>query len=454
MPKTVKKRAQKSSSRTAKSTRPAKRKRYAQVGVGGRSRMYTEALLGDFKRFGQIVALCDTNQGRMDLKNREIVAMGGQAVPTYRAAEFDRMIAETKPDVVIVTSVDVTHSDYICRAMELGCDVVTEKPMTTDEVRCRKILETVKRTGRHCQVTFNYRYAPPRSQIKEMIDADKIGEIYSVDFAWTLDTRHGADYFRRWHRNRANSGSLLVHKATHHFDLVNWWIDDVPEEVFCHATRRYYTPETAERFGLQGRAERCLVCPVKKNCPFYLPLEANERHKTLYLDNEKEDGYFRDRCVFSEQIDIWDNMSVSVRYRRGALLNYLLHAYCPTEGYRIAFNGSKGRIEHAAGERSYISGDGTVPGELGKKQTSIVYYPEFAEPRAIEPRTGTGGHGGGDPILLADIFNPNAPADPLGRKADQRDGAYSILVGIAACHSIDTGRPIKIADLIGEAPIE
>ena len=45
---------------------------------------------------------------------------------------------------------------------------------------------------------------------------------------WLLDTRHGADYFRRWHRNKNNSGGLMVHKATHHFDLVNWWMIPTP----------------------------------------------------------------------------------------------------------------------------------------------------------------------------------------------------------------------------------
>jgi predicted dehydrogenase len=348
---------------------------------------------------------------------------------------------------------DVTHSDYICRAMELGCDVVTEKPMTTDEVRCRRILEAVAKTGRTCQVTFNYRYAPPRSQVRQLIMDGAIGDVLSVDFCWLLNTQHGADYFRRWHRRRENSGSLLVHKATHHFDLVNWWIDDRPQEVFCHATLAYYTPATAKRMKLDDRGERCLDCPAKSRCPFYLDLTSAKDYKALYLDNEKEDGYFRDRCVFSPEINIWDNMSVAVRYRRGALLNYFLHAYSPYEGYKVAFNGTKGRIEHAACENTYISGDGTVPGELAKGNVSVTLIPEFKPPQALEPRTGKGGHGGGDPVLLADIFDPNAPADPLRRKADQHDGAYSILVGVAACRSADTGQAVRIADLLGDAPI-
>lgn len=431
----------------------ADKTRYALVGAGSRSAMFTNAIVDTYRDICLLVGCCDTNQGRMDLKNRQIAAKGHDEVPTYNPSEFDRMIAETKPDVMVVTSVDVTHSDYICRAMELGCDVITEKPMTMDEIRCRKILRTQAATGRNIQVTFNYRYSPVRSQVKEMLMGGEIGEILSVDFAWLLDTRHGADYFRRWHRRRENAGSLLVHKATHHFDLVNWWVGDLPDEVFSHASLSFYTPRNADSMGLQDRADRCLDCPVKGKCKFYLDLAGHEEMKLLYLDNEAFDGYFRDRCVFAEEIDIWDNMSVSVRYRGGALLNYMLHSYSPWEGYRIAFNGTKGRLEHEACENTYMSGDGTVPGELTKGNVSVTLIPAYSQARSIEPRTAKGGHGGGDPVLLADIFDPHPAPDPLGRKADQRDGAYSILVGVAACHSIDTGGAVRIADLLGDAPI-
>jgi predicted dehydrogenase len=427
--------------------------RYAVVGLGGRCGMYLDAITGTYKDIAELVGFCDTNQGRMNLRNRHIQEHGHVAAPTFKPEQFDQMVKQTNPDRVIVTSMDVTHSDYICRAMELGRDVVTEKPMTTDEKRCRRILETAKKTGRNCQVTFNYRYAPPRSQVRQMIMDGAIGDVLSVDFCWLLDTRHGADYFRRWHRQRRNSGSLLVHKATHHFDLVNWWLGDIPAEVFCHASRRFYTPATADRMGLSGHGERCLTCRVADKCRFKLDITKGGL-KELYLDNEQEDHYYRDRCVFDPQIDIWDNMSVSVKYKNGAILNYLLHSYSPYEGYRIAFNGAKGRIEHAACENTYISGDGSIPGELIKGKVSIIYTPEFGEPQVIEPRTGTGGHGGGDPVLLADVFDPNAPADPLRRKANQRDGAYSILVGVAAYHSIDTGKAISIQDLLGDAPLE
>ncbi|MCA9896490.1 MAG: Gfo/Idh/MocA family oxidoreductase, partial [Anaerolineae bacterium] len=194
------------------------------------------------------------------------------------------------------------------------CDVITEKPMTTDAVKARRILDTQARTGRKVTVTFNYRYSPPRTQIKDLLMSGVIGEVTSVDFHWLLDTHHGADYFRRWHRNKENSGGLMVHKATHHFDLVNWWLSDVPRRVYADGARYFYRPETGDRYGLTARTDRCHTCPEANRCPFALKMADIPSLKALYLDSEQYDGYFRDRCVFSPEMNIEDNMNVVVDY--------------------------------------------------------------------------------------------------------------------------------------------
>lgn len=205
--------------------------------------------------------------------------------------------------------------------------------------------------------------------------------------------------------------------------------------------------------GVSACGERCRDCADKARCKFHLDMAAFPSMKEMYLDCETHDGYVRDRCIFSDQINIWDNMSVSARYQGGAILNYMLHAYSPYEGYRIAFNGSKGRLEHNCCENTYISGDGSVPGELQKGATTITLIPEFSPPQVLEVHSAAGGHGGGDPVLLDDIFLPDRPHDPLGRAATQRDGAYSIMVGIAAYHSIDQHKPVSISGLLAGAPI-
>lgn len=451
------------------------RTRYAIVGLGGRHYMFHEAILSTFADHAQLVALCDLNPGRLALSQRlaqvaltapdqyaqalkgmdgqEIVAAaaGAPAVPGYSPDDFDRMIAETKPDTVIVTSKDATHDEYICRAMELGCDVITEKPMTTDADKLRRILATQQRTGRKVTVTFNYRYSPPRTQVKHLLMSGVIGEITSVDFHWLLDTHHGADYFRRWHRNKENSGGLMVHKATHHFDLVNWWLSDVPTRVYADGARFFYRPETGDRLGLTERSDRCHTCPEAERCPFALKMAEIPSLKALYLDQEGHDGYFRDRCVFSPAMDIEDNMNVVVDYAGGAKMSYSLSAFAPWEGYIISFNGTKGRLEHKMEEAAYINGDGTVPGALKSEGTWIRIYPHWDAAREVEVWQAGGGHGGADPIMLSYIFAPEEQQpDEYLRAADQRAGAWSISVGIAANYAMATGQAVQIADLVGD----
>jgi len=427
---------------------PARRKRYALVGVGSRSSMYRTAVLETYAEHCELVGFCDVNEGRLKLAQRQAGAMSGTTVPIFPANDFDRMVRETKPDVVIVTTKDAAHDHYIIRAMELGCDVMTEKPMTTDEKKCRAILKAKQQTGRNIIVTFNYRYSPPRTQVKALLMSGIIGEVLSVDFHWLLDTHHGADYFRRWHGNKVNSGGLMVHKATHHFDLVNWWLSAVPVSVQANGKRDFYTPQMAKRLGLQSHHERCHTCPEGDQCSFRLDLEGNANLKELYLDQEKFDGYFRDRCVFRPGIDIEDTMNVIVKYDTGATLSYSLNAFNAWEGYLIAFNGTKGRLEHGAQEKISVSGDGSVPGALKPEGTHTKIYPLRAPAYSVELWRGEGSHGGGDKIMLDDCFLPQKSADKYLRAADERAGAFSILTGAAANIAMRTGEPVEIADLV------
>ena len=430
-----------------------RKKRYALVGVGGRSGMYREAVLKTYAAHNEMVGFCDVNLGRLQLAQRKARDMSGSEVPIYEAKDFDRMIRETKPDHVIVTTKDATHNHYIIRAMELGCDVITEKPMTTDEKKCRAILDTQRKTGRHCRVTFNYRYSPHRTQVKDLLMSGVIGDVLSMDFHWLLDTHHGADYFRRWHSHKANSGGLMVHKATHHFDLANWWLSAVPVSVMATGKREFYTPKMAKRLGLESHHERCHTCPEKDKCTFFYDLAGKPNLKELYLDQEKYDGYFRDRCIFRPDIDIEDTMNVQVRYNTGVTMAYSLNAFNGWEGYVVSFNGTKGRLEHKEEEKTYLSKDGSLPRAVKGDGTYIRIYPMRAPAYETEIWKGDGAHGGGDKVMLDDLFLPEKPADKYVRASDQRGGAYSILTGIAANHSFISGKTVEIADLVSHIPL-
>ena len=405
-------------------------KRFALVGCGVRGiSMYARPLSKYYRDVAQLVAICDSNPVRLAACNRYLEA----PVPAF--TDFDAMLREVRPDAVIVATVDRTHHDFIIRSLEAGCEAITEKPMTIDDEKCRAILEAERRTGKRVTVAFNYRYSPQHQQIKRLIADGAIGRVLSVDFHWPLDYIHGADFFRRWHRRMDTSGGLLVHKATHNFDLINWWLDSEPEEVFAQGRRAFYGPTREQR------GDRCLTCPHTETCEFFLDLRAQDYMRALYLDAELEDGYHRDGCVFADEIDIYDTMSATVRYTNCALLSYSMIAYSPWEGYSLAFNGTQGRLEVEFVERA----PGRAPG------VEIALAPLRQPARAIEPELGTGEHYGGDRLLRDHLFR-GAASDPLGLQAESRAGAMSILTGVGANRSIMEGRPVRIDDLLSGSP--
>ncbi len=424
------------------------KKRYVQVGTGGRARFFYDALTTTYTETAELCAFCDINRTRLEYaQNRIMEKAGYRKVPLYGADEFDKMIEEQKPDVVIVTSIDRTHHKYIIRAMELGCDVISEKPMTTNEVKCQQIIDTVKKTGKHLRVSFNYRYAPHNSKVRELIKSGVIGDVKAVHFEWMLNTKHGADYFRRWHRDKRNSGGLLVHKSTHHFDLVNFWLGTKPKQVFAYGDLYFYGRENAENRGVTKFYYRGTGSENAKGDPFALDMSKKEGHQSLYYNAEKDDGYLRDQSVFGDGISIEDTMGVLVKYESGAIMTYSLTAYSPIEGFRVTFTGTKGRMEVEVHEASYMNAGGDKDKEGAVKDRSIFIYPMFGEGYEVDFPVGIGGHGGGDPVLLNDIFGTPVP-DPLNRAASYEDGAMSILTGIAANKSIATGMPVNIKDLV------
>ena len=424
------------------------KKRFAQVGIGGRARMFYTAVAKTYSETSELVGFCDINRTRMEYANKIIKEeFNYPEVPMYGADEFEKMILETKPDTVIVTSIDRTHHRYIIKAMEMGCDVISEKPMTMDAQKCQDIMDCIERTGKSLRVTFNYRYAPHNTKLRELIMNDTIGKVTQVHFEWLLNTSHGADYFRRWHRDKRNSGGLLVHKSTHHFDLVNFWLDTYPTRVFALGDLKFYGRENAEERGVTKFYSRVHGQENAKGDPFALVMEGNEILENLYLNAEKDDGYLRDQSVFGDNISIEDTMNVLVQYKSGAQLSYSLNAYSPWEGFRVCMTGTKGRIELEVIESVYVNAGGASSNEGVVNGKKITVYPMFGDAYEVEIAEGVGGHGGGDTVLLNDIFG--VPVyDPFKRAASHIDGAMSILTGVAANKSIASGMPIDIKPLV------
>ena len=409
------------------SVTPLARRRYAMVGTGHRGTgMWGKDLVTKYSNEIEFVGLCDINGKRVEAGRKLI----GVECPTF--TNFDEMLTKAKPDLLMVTTVDSTHHEFITKALAKGIDVITEKPMVTEAKQAQAILDAEKKYNRKITVAFNYRFSPKHQKMKEILDSGEIGKITSVDFSWYLDVRHGADYFRRWHRLKSKGGSLWVHKATHHFDLVNWWINADPVEVTAYGALNVY--------GRNGsfRGTNCRSCEYKTKCPFYWDINRDQRLVKLYPECEDVDGYYRDGCVFREDCDIYDTMSAIVKYSNGVNMTYSLNAHEPFEGYRIAFNGTKGRMEVRDYERQSWEKE---------HRTDVSIAVNWGERKQVEIPVVSGGHSGGDD-RLRDLIFKNAAMPDILKLPDSRAGAMSCMTGIAARTSIEQKRPIKISDLI------
>ena len=437
---------------SAGNAQAARKTRLAIVGTGSRGiGMWGSPVVRDYSDRIEMVGLCDINPKRarvaeklirsnlenMDghLSRADGNAAASQEVPSIPVfTDFDRMVKETRPERIIVTTMDSTHMHYVIRALELGCDVICEKPFATDEEQCQLIIDAQKKYKNDVSVTFNARYGVSATRVKEMLREGAVGELLSVDYAEYLDDDHGTSYFRRWHGIKENSGTLLVHKASHHFDQLNWWIEGDPVEVSAYGDLR--------RYGRKGpfRHANCRLCSHKSKCPYYWDITKNEYAMDLYVNCESEDGYFRDACVFRQAINIYDTMSVQVKYDNKVLVTYSLNAGLPVEGQMITFNGTKGRIEL----RNY----GSQPWEVDAS-AEIRLIRNFREnDGALVPlNRRSGSHGGSDKLIRDHIFIPEKP-DELGHRASSRAGVMSAIIGIAAYRSIEKGRPVKIGELV------
>ncbi|MCI5779145.1 MAG: Gfo/Idh/MocA family oxidoreductase [Lentisphaeria bacterium] len=410
-------------------------RRVVLAGCGTRALNFADGLLHRVSEYSQLVGLYDNNPARMEGFK---VLIGNGEVPCF--TDFDTMLRTVKPDTMVVLVPDRLHPEFVERGFAAGLNVVTEKPMAMDREGVNRIRAAEIKYGKEVVVTFNMRFSPYSAAIKKVMMDHPVGRITSVNAEWFIDRTHGNEYFHRWHSDMKNGGGLLVHKGTHHFDMLNWFLEDEPYSVYATAGREVYG-DANPFYG-----ERCTNCPHAHTCWAVLkstledadlnPGTDGNIFNELYFKAEKIDGYRRDRCCFDRKTDIYDTMNAIITYKGGARVNYCETAYAPWQGYNIVFNGTAGRVEvgtvnRATRPENFRSED-YIRIITGTTRQNIVMR-ELPFQEALTP------HGGGDYAMFDQLFGAGGP-DPLGQVAGSRAGALSALVGITANESIRSGK--------------
>jgi predicted dehydrogenase len=418
-------------------------KRCAVIGLSNRGiHMYVRAIVEQFSDVAQLVAVLDKDPLRFEVCRG--VFPSTASVPTYSDEEFDRMVAETKPDMLFVVGPDHTHAEHVIAGLRHDLEVVVEKAMTISAEQAKQVMKAESESKGRVIVTFNYRYSAVHRKVKELVLEGRLGRVTHADLNWYLDTCHGASFLKRWNRKRERSGGLSITKACHHFDLLNWWIGDDPAEVFAFGALNYYGAE-----GPMNPAKRdgrhCSACADRPKCAYEMRWDDDNRLENLAKLHRSYAGYIPDACIFDSEINIEDTYVASIRYAQGAMVSYSANWSLPFEGYRLAINGTLGRLEtqewHSPTRVSWA---------IPEKQ-DIDFFPLFGGSKETISVVHTeGGHGGADPVILDEIFLGRNPAWDYEIQAGARAGLMSVAVGEAVWRSVKDGRPYRIAELTGD----
>lgn len=221
---------------------------------------------------------------------REVAAQLPDAAPAG-PQDLDHILTGERPDLVVVATPDASHHDYAAQALAAGITTLVEKPLATTAEDAFALVHADAASPGRLLVGHNLRFTNVHREVRALLADGHIGTVTGADFHYTLSPSHTRSYFTRWHRVRAASGGLEVTKASHHLDLLAWWLDAQPSAVTAELQRRHYLP------GTDG-----------------IPSDA----------------------------DIHDTLRALIEYTSGATARYTLTSNAPTEGYTCTLTGTAG----------------------------------------------------------------------------------------------------------------
>lgn len=314
-------------------------------------------------------------------------------------------------EAVIISTPDYTHASLYNEITEYSKHFIAEKPLATNIEDAKKILEKLKNYEKSVVVAYPLRYTPFYRKIKEIIESDTIGEIIFIRASEVLSYEHGANYARRWHRKRVNSGGLLVTKCCHDFDILHWLSKSLIESLSGFGGRRFF----GKREGFPQYCHECdnLDCIYRYSiCPiwYYLP----------YEEAYEPEKYGYDLCVFNSDMDIIDHAIVNLKHKNGIVSQFAIGPIAPNEFRRIHILGTKGELEG-----------------IFEKGIIIIRENKSNCETQIEIKEEPQGHYGGDYRLLLNfarcILYKEKPAATI------EEGYYSLIVAAKAEESIEHG---------------
>jgi len=303
-------------------------------------------------------------------------------------------------DAIIITTPDDLHYGPCMQALEMGYDVLLEKPIAPTEEECRDILALAQKTGRIVAVCHVLRYAPYFIKLREEIQSGAIGELVSVQHLEPIHHIHMAHSFVRgnWH-NSIKTTPIILAKSCHDFDILRWIVGEPCKSIAAFGGLKWFKKSNAP----QGSTDRCTDgCPVESSCPYSaLKIYHRDRAYTYvfdFPDDKNTHGEFileqlrttdYGRCVYKMDNDQPDHFVSSMEFEDGVTANFSMEAFTSYHGRRTRIMGSKGDI---TGDMTEFVHTDFLTNKVTKWDISVEDVDNYKN----------SGHGGGDWALVTD----------------------------------------------------
>jgi len=348
-------------------------------------------------------------------------------------------------DAVIITTPDNLHYGPCMKALEMGYDVLLEKPIAPTEKECRDILALARKTGRIVAVCHVLRYAPYFIKMKELLAKGAIGRVMSIQHLEPIEHTHMAHSYVRgnWHNSRQTTPILLA-KSCHDLDIMKWVIDKPSKEIIAIGDLTWFKAENAP----EGSTARCTDgCKVERECPYSAIRAYHDKlSRTSVLDIpstltdpaakrafvlEKLKTVDYGRCVYRMDNDQPDHYIANIQFGDAITASFSMEAFTGYHGRRTRIFGSMGDM---VGDMEELV---VTDFRTGKQ---VKFKPQAEDVEGYK----NAGHGGGDFFLARDFVQAVAHQDAKMLTSTIDESIESHIMGFMAEKSRKTKKIEKI----------
>ena len=336
-------------------------------------------------------------------------------------------------DVCVIGTQDALHRAHAIRAMELGYDLLLEKPVAPTLEDTEAVASAARRLGRRVVVCHVLRYTPFYSEVRRILDSGELGRLVSVNAIEGVQPWHQAHSFVRGHWSvKAKSSPMILAKSCHDMDILAWLVGAPFTRLASHGSLTHFRAANAPT----GAPARCSDgCPVGDTCRYNAALYAKpegRRWLAMVHDRAKEatDAEILEwtrtspwgRCVYRCDNDVVDHQVLALQFANDVTATFTMTAF--DEGRHLELFGTEG----------WLRGGSFIKKQLGCDLV-VQRHGWNQEPRRItlqEAKHGYAGHGGGDWGLMETLHEDLTRPDAAGMRTSLEVSLESHRMAFAA----------------------